>query len=342
MNAEKNLDKIAKYLSDNMVSEEREELFAWVEEDTEHKALFEESLEVWEAAVPPEVPLKVNTDAAWSKMERRMTNKQQLEEAESTLEVVSMIRPILRVAAAAILLLMAGLWYFRDYEASKIKEAAIVLTSPTETTTVDLPDGSKVWLNKKSELKFNKLFEQRIVELKGEAFFEVAKKEGQSFEIYAGDSKTTVLGTSFNIRAYPEEKFVEVAVATGKVNFVAEHQQEKPTILTKNQYATYSKATTEVKREVGSQINAIIWKNQELYLEGNTLGEIIEDLERYFNIEIEVINPILLQCDWKSDVKKYTKPNLDTIIQQINFGNPYTFEKINTTTLRVSGKNCRK
>lgn len=340
MNAEKKLDKIAKYLSDNMVPEEREDLFAWVEADTNNKVLFEEALEVWEAASPPEMPLKVDTDAAWSKMERRVTNKRQLEEAESTLEVVSMIRPLLRVAAAAILLIMAGLWYFRDYEPSKIKDAAIVHTSPTQTTTVDLPDGSRVWLNKKSELKFNKLFEQRIVELKGEAFFEVAKKEGQSFEIYAGDSKTTVLGTSFNVRAYPEESFVEVAVATGKVNFVAEQQEEKPTILTKNQYATYSKATTQVTKESGNQINAITWKNQELYLEGNTIGEVIAPLKRYFNIEIDVSNPALLRCDWKFDRTKYTNPKLNTIIKQLNFGEVAQFKLIDTTTLQVSGENC--
>jgi len=277
MNAEKNLDKIAKYLSDNMAPEEREDLFAWIEEDTQNKVVFEEALEVWEAA---EAPLEVSTDAAWSNMERRMTNKQQLEEVQSTLEAVSIIRPLLRIAAAVILLVMAGLWYFRDYEATKIKNPSIVLTSPTETTTIDLPDGSKVWLNKKSELKYEKLFEQRIVELTGEAFFEVAKKEGQSFEIYAGDSKTTVLGTSFNIRAYPTESFVEVAVATGKVQFDANNLQSDRAVLTKNQYATYSKETTQLSKEARIQENAINWKHQELYLEGNTIGEVIEPLKR--------------------------------------------------------------
>jgi len=341
MNAEKKLDKIAKYLSDNMVSEEREDLFAWIEEDTENKVLFEEALEVWEAAAPPEKPLKVNTDAAWSNMERRMVKTQQLEEVQSTLEVVSIIRPLLKVAAAAILLLMASLWYFRDYESSTIKYASVI-TSSKETTTIDLPDGSKVWLNKKSELKYKKQFEQRIVELKGEAFFEVAKKEGQLFEIYAGDSKTTVLGTSFNIRAYPTESFVEVAVATGKVQFEANNSQEIPAILTKDQYATYSKETTKIAKEAGRQVNAISWKHQVIYLEGNTLGEVIEALKRYFNVDIEVTNLNLLKCDWKSDVRKYMNPNLETIIKQLNFGTPYTFEKINATTLRVSGKNCGK
>lgn len=340
MNAEKKLDKIAKYLSDNMVPEEREDLFAWLEEDKANKAIFEESLEVWELTNAPEKPLKLDMDAAWSNMESRVTKQKQLEEVQSTLEVVSLLRPLLRIAAAAILLVMAGLWYFRDYEASKIKDAAIVLTSPLETTTIDLPDGSKVWLNKNSELKYEKLFEQRVVELKGEAFFEVAKKEGQRFEIYAGDSKTTVLGTSFNVRAYPEETFVEVAVATGKVHFSATNQKENQAILTKTEYATYSKETTEVKKQLGAPLNAINWKNQELYLEGTTIGEVITSLERYFNIRIDVLNPVLLKCDWKSDKRKYTQPDLETLIQVLNFGTPHKFEKITPTKYKVSGENC--
>jgi len=341
MNAEKKLDKIAKYLSDNMVSEEREELFAWIEKDTKNKVFFEEALEVWEAAAPPERPLKVNTDAAWSNMERRVVKKQQLEEVQSTLDVVSIIRPLLRIAAVAIFIVMTALWYFRDYETSRLKNP-IVFSAPIETTTIDLPDGSKVWLNKKSVLKYEKLFEQRIVELEGEAFFEIAKRAGQSFEIYAGDSKTSVLGTSFNVRAYPTESFVEVAVATGTVQFEANNQQEKETVLTKNQYATYSKVTTEISTEARQQENAINWKHQELYLEGNTIGEVIDPLKRYFNIKIEVTNPTLLKCDWKFDKTKYLNPDLDTIIELLNFGGIATFEKINATTLRVSGKNCGK
>ena len=337
MSTEKNLDKIAKYLSDNMHPEERESLFEWVEKSSDNKQEFEDALATWNAMDGMKDPISVNSDAAWGKMEQRVEQSRHLEEAKNTLEVVSIIKPILRIAAAAILLLMAGLWYNRDYTSV---EMTTVHTQATEKTTIDLPDGSRVWLNEHSVLHYATKFDKRAVRLEGEAFFEVSKKEGQTFEIIAGDSKTTVLGTSFNVRAYPEESFVEVAVETGKVQFASLQKEEEKAILEKKEYATLSNRTTKVIKQKGTKPNAKAWKSQALYLGEAKMDQAVEALERYFAVDITVKNKAILNCSWGSTINQLSKPNLETLIKQINFGNPYEIKQVAPKRYILSGEGC--
>jgi len=342
MSTDKNFDKIAKYLSDNMVSEEREDFFAWVEKEPANKKLLDDSMEIWETAEEPAVDFEIDIDKAWSNMDTTIGQNRHLEEANQTLEVVSYIRPLLRVAAAAILLLMAAVWY-RDYQSvSASLEEAIVLTQPAEKTIVELPDGSKVWLNEESQLKYIKKFEDRVVHLVGEAFFEVAKKDGASFEIYAGNSKTTVLGTEFNLRAYPEEEFVEISVEEGKVLFEAEKHRENKAILTQHENAVYTKASEEVDKLTDNQPNAAAWKKRELDFGNAKMGPAITALERYFNIEIEVENESILNCSWVDTMSKVPNPDLDTIFQQIDYATNYSFKhKGGNKYLLSGGTGCK-
>lgn len=336
MSTEKNLDKIAKYLSDNIHPEERESLFEWVEKSNDNKQEFEDSLATWNAMDGMKDTFSGNSDTAWGKMEQRLEQSRHLESATNTLEVVSIIKPLLRVAAAAILLLMAGLWYNRSYAPNEM----VFSTQETEKTTIDLPDGSRVWLNENSVLYYAKKFDKRKVRLEGEAFFEVAKKDGQIFEIIAGGSKTTVLGTSFNVRAYPKESFVEVAVETGKVQFASLQKEEEQAILEKSEYAILTKVTTKVVKQQGTKPNAVAWKNEALYLGEAKMGQAIEALERYFAVNITVENEAILNCSWGNTIDQLSKPDLNTLIEQINFGNPYVIKQIAPKQYILSGDGC--
>jgi len=337
MSTDKNFDKIAKYLSDNMVSEEREDFFAWVEKDADNKKLLDDSMEIWETAEADADDFDIDMSAAWGDMDAKLAGKRNITEAEQTLEVVSYIRPILRVAAVGILLLMAAVWY-RDSVSGPLEE--VVITQPAENTTIELPDGSTVWLNENSELKYHKHFEDRVVHLVGEAFFEVAKKDGASFEIHADHSVTTVLGTKFNVRAYPEEDFVEVMVEEGKVLFESEQQKESKAILTENEYATFTKQTEIVQKASNTQTNATAWKNKELDFSDGKMDQTIAAIERYFNIEIEVTNPTILNCSWVHG--KIPNPELQTILEQIKYGssNAYSFKRIGDKKYTLSGNGC--
>ena len=150
---------------------------------------------------------------------------------------------------------------------------------------VVLPDGSKVWLNAASSLKFPAAFtgNERRVELTGEAFFEVVKSRKQ-FIVQTGELDVTVLGTSFNVSAYAEDKDIATTLVTGHVR-LSGGQVNGVTNLTPGKRALFSKAS---KNMVVSEVDTetyIVWKEGKLYFESEELETIITKLGRWYAIE---------------------------------------------------------
>ncbi|MFK7978634.1 MAG: FecR domain-containing protein [Saprospiraceae bacterium] len=336
MKEEQNLNNIAKYLSDNSDSKDREALFAWVKEDPANKTLLEDSMEVWEASEPTELEFQPNIDAAWNKMDGRLQTARATSNSEAIIRPIAFFKPWMRIAAAAVILLGTALWQYPSFSSGEMIERQ---TIAQEKTTIDLPDGSKVWLNQNSSLQFEKTFDKRIVYLEGEAFFDVAKKNGQSFEIFAGDSKTKVLGTSFNVRAYPDENKVEITVETGKVDFSAENDAKENVLLTKGDFATYTKTSQEVQKLALTKLNAAAWKKGALQFDDTNLEEVVESLERYYNIEIKVTNNKIFNCIL-SITQTHDKPVLEELFELLEYTNDLKIEQTADATFSVSGKGC--
>jgi transmembrane sensor len=136
----------------------------------------------------------------------------------------------------AMLLIVFGLsFYFNpktDNNLSRIKsdiplsDWAKYENSSAKILKISLPDGSTVWLQPKTHLSYNQSDRvYRQVNLKGEAFFDVKRDEARPFLIYSGKMTTKVLGTSFNVKAYPETEKFEVSVVTGKVSVMNESEK---------------------------------------------------------------------------------------------------------------------
>lgn len=339
MKEEQNSNKIAKYLSDNIDSREREELFAWIKENPENKTLFEESMQVWETAEASELDFQPNTDTAWRKIDSRLQKARQADEVnEATIRPISSRRTWLRMAAAVVFLGLAW-WFTQTGDNTGIIERQ---TIAQEKTTIDLPDGTKVWLNQNSTLRYKKLFDKRVVNLEGEAFFDVAKMNGKPFEIFAGNSKTKVLGTRFNVRAYPKEKRVELMVEEGKVEFSAESEPTENILLVANEYGIYTKETQEIEKAELAKINAAAWQKGALRFNNTRMEEVIESLERYYDIEIAVTNKAVYNCKWDNTVT-YQQPNLDSIIYQIKYATSdvVDIQYQKNRLYKISGEGCK-
>ncbi len=336
MKEEQNLNKIAKYLSDNSDSKEREELFAWVKENPENKALLEDSMEVWEVAESSDLEFQPNMDAAWGKMDERLQAARDNQKPEAQVHSIARSRFWMRYAAAAVILLGIAFWQYPNLGTKSLEKTH---TLAQEKTTINLPDGSKVWLNQNSTLQYEKRFDKRVVYLEGEAFFDVAKMNGKPFEIFAGDSKTSVLGTSFNVRAYPDENKVEIAVETGKVAFSAENKPVERTLLAKGDFATYTKSNQKVEKLDLTKLNAAAWKKGALRFKNSQLTDVIESLERYYDIEIEVDNNKIYNCIW-NNTKTYEKPKLEELLKLIEYTNALKIEREGDQKISFSGQGC--
>ncbi|NDF46439.1 MAG: hypothetical protein EB125_12360, partial [Betaproteobacteria bacterium] len=154
--------------------------------------------------------------------------------------------------AAVFLLIIAGWWIFRPASETKREIAAInqnqVSTRPASKTKLTLPDGSKVWLNASSKLTYGNGFgeKHREIWLEGEGYFDVARNPDKPFIIHTSVLDVKVLGTRFNLKAYPDEATTETSLLHGSVEVVLHKQPGKVIRLVPNQKLVVQNALAQL------------------------------------------------------------------------------------------------
>jgi ferric-dicitrate binding protein FerR (iron transport regulator) len=215
-----------------------------------------------------------------------------------------------------------------------------VATGERETKEVMLPDGSKVWLNGASTIRYERQPEataQREVWLAGEGYFEVAHNPRQPFMVHTQQAVTQVLGTSFNVRGYPDDSTVEVGVLSGKVAFSAQaNKLSQKVILQPGNGAVFSKVHNTVQKTEENNPNLLAWKTHQLIFDDAPLQEVIFTLEKYFDVLIKADNPSLLKCRFKGTFKD---ARLEDILEVLQVTMHLSAEK-KASQYILSGKGC--
>ena len=149
-----------------------------------------------------------------------------------------------------------------------------------------LSDGTRVWLNADSELEYPVEFvkKERIVKLSGEAYFEVAPNPEQPFIVEAGGIQTRVLGTSFNIQAYRNEKSVYTTLLTGSIQ-VAVADGGDAVVLTPGREAIWEKGSGAIQVEAVNAEDAIAWRYGNFIFEEEDIEVVMRMLSRWFEVE---------------------------------------------------------
>lgn len=168
-----------------------------------------------------------------------------------------------------------------------------------------LEDGTRVWLNAVSELKFPVRFdtEKREVFLKGEAFFEVAEDAGHPFYICTPEARVKVLGTSFNVAAYSDEQQVEVALVKGKVCFMPQWAEE--CILQPGQVARFDKESREVSITRENVEAIVAWRSGVFHFENMPLEHLFLRLSRWYQVEFILERPEMADMRFTGAIMKY-------------------------------------
>jgi hypothetical protein len=153
-----------------------------------------------------------------------------------------------------------------------------------------LPDGSKVWLNASSSIRFPSAFAvtERKVEITGEAYFEVAKDKKKPFRVKFNDSEVLVLGTSFNIMAYADEKASKTTLVEGSVSIQNVGRKAK---LKPGQQAAIL-LTGQIKTNYIPVDEAVAWRNGMFYFKNADIEEVTRQLSRWYDVEIEFRGPV--------------------------------------------------
>ncbi|MDR1373133.1 MAG: FecR domain-containing protein [Dysgonamonadaceae bacterium] len=202
-----------------------------------------------------------------------------------------------RVAAcaAAVALLVFVTWQTaRSTISDPVTQTAVwqELYAPAgQRARIKLPDGSTVWLNAGSTLRYPSIFTgKRKVNLTGEAFFDVAHDVGKPFVVATASLEITALGTQFNVYSYPDAEYTSTSLVDGSVEV---RSLDKPggTVLIPNQQLVYAGGQFRMEDIDKDQL---LWKEGIYTFKGQNLENIIRKLELYYDVDIVVTNPRIL------------------------------------------------
>lgn len=151
--------------------------------------------------------------------------------------------------------------------------------------SVVLPDGTRVWLNAASALKYPSAFtgDERRVELSGEAYFEVKKNTEMPFRVYARGMELEVLGTHFNVMAYPNEKEIRTTLTEGAVKL----QQGKASIqLQPGSVASIAPGAENFEQHTANEAHELAWKNGLFSFNKADIPTIMRQIERWYKVKV--------------------------------------------------------
>jgi ferric-dicitrate binding protein FerR (iron transport regulator) len=256
---------------------------------------------------------EINVDKAWNNVFSRMNESEHV--TENVRGRVFLLRgAFIKVAAIALVILSLGFaaTYLVNPELFS-KKITIASGNDEKNIEVELPDGSRIFLNRNSVFSYRSNFGGRIrnVTLMGEAFFEIAPDASRPFIIDAGNARVRVVGTSFNVITSNSKSAVEVFVKTGKV-MLSNNSDSKSVALEPGYVGTIDAEITG--KELNKNPNYLSWQTGLLVYNGQKLDVVFSDLKRVYNLDIEVDDPSILENRWTSPIDNQPQ---ETIIRLI-------------------------
>ena len=205
-----------------------------------------------------------------------------------------------------------------------------------QTVSIQLSDGSKLWLNSGSTITFPKTFSTKIREVtltNGQAFFDVAHESKRHFIVHTKTLDVTVLGTSFDVKAYANDVQAKVSVKSGKVGVTLRDNPKQPAVmlLPDKQFVVQNKNPEYRINEISAPAVAT-WKDNRTILEDELLSEVFNALERKYNQHIVVENVKL--SEEKISVTLDNQPLAD-VLKVLSFSKKFNYFQLNDSTIVI-------
>jgi transmembrane sensor len=231
--------------------------------------------------------------------------------------------------AAAILLLpliIAGgllYWHLKSVNSLKSEQPVVstIFAPMGSRVSFNLPDGTTGMLNSGSYISYSLPFSNnRNIKLEGEAWFEVNHDADHPFEINTGNSTVKLLGTSFNLSAYPTENYVEVVLKEGKVEFQDKSNGKKEMVLPSErlilQEGKISKSVTEPEKYY-------LWTKGKLVFRSDPMAEVARRIERWYNVRITIADKELEKYSFRAT---FQDDKLEDVLRFISMTSPIRYE----------------
>jgi transmembrane sensor len=334
----------------------------WLNDNPENANITFELIDVWQSTSSLNTKHKYDSRKAWALL------KSQLEPERG--KSAGILKSSLKYAAVGLITIMftVGISYLVFQRSNTFSVSYQEMTVPFGSRSkISLPDGSQVWLNAGSKLRYNNSFNSgnRLVRMEGECFFTVVKNPDQPFIVQAPGIEIRAIGTQFNVKAYPDEDIIETTIVEGIVqvqtlkktknkrgeitllanqcayflrqNLDNANQNKKNIVpdLTDEAFERTNSRLVDVKQNVKSEIQTS-WKDDRLILEKEKLSTLARKLERKYNVTI-------LFTDEKAKNYVFSGVLINTTLEQtlniISLTSPIQYSNNeNTITIRENNK----
>ena len=266
---------------------------------------------------------------------------QHIEDPASTVESKKRTGVLWLAWAAAILIIMGiGIYFKNSGSPSATAELAEGKSKSVPFNRyISLPDGSTVILQAGSSLTYNGNFKgnTREVSLLGEAYFDITKDTSRPFIIHTGEVQTIVLGTAFNIKAWPEQKNITISVTRGKVKVARKAQLLA--ILTANQQVVYHPGQDkEELKNVDANELVTDWTKKDMVFNVISFEKIAEMLMNRYDVKIQFANPKMRKCDLRANFSG--TESLEHVLSVLCKVLGADYHKINDKQIVIEGNDC--
>jgi transmembrane sensor len=350
---------IVRYLKNEISEDEKRDLFKWVYASSSNEKYFYTLKDIWETARYNQIAAGAETDKEWEKLTLTALKK----ETENFSQRKSVGRILYRaVQIAAIIIIAFGVGFLvQKYlpEENAFTHLNVPLGAKLQ---IELPDGSQVWVNSGSALKYPTNMDAKEVDLflEGEAFFDIVKNPKRKLNVRTSTLNIQVLGTRFNVKSYNDEDVVETTLVNGSISItgkVGNKKIEKPILLKSNEQAkliksegkfsledTNAPANIEDKpdtkendvemtaSEIQPRINIsenidvekfFSWKDNKLVFRNEPLESLVRKLERWYNVSIKIQDPDLKKSRYTGTFENET---IEQAIKALSISLPFKYK----------------
>ena len=347
--------ELATLLFQNKISQEQSEVLQVLsEKNDDNRKYFRSIQDSWIAtALYPDSKADTDTIETWNNISGKLDwfSEQKVQNTKKS----KIFLRLIRIAAMWLFLVFIGAtgsWFILNKPIEKSTSDILEITTPLGSRSmVRLPDGSKVWLNAGSKIRYsqNAFRKNREVYMEGEAYFDISKRHGDQFIVKTSDINIKVYGTRFNVRSYPEENEIQTTLVEGSIAIEQKTgpKSEKQLLLEPNQTAIFYKKIenkpvenaempekVKVDRPLPLKNHVIInpepepiiktsWKDENWVIEAKRLGDLAVDLERRYNVNITFKDESMKDFKYSGTLANET---FDQVMKIVQLSAPVQFE----------------
>jgi ferric-dicitrate binding protein FerR (iron transport regulator) len=316
---------IARCISGEASAEEYKELHIWIEASKENFAVFQQYRNIWDNSENQEKLKMIDVNKSYQTVMRQVDKKSSFSAIWKYWRNIAAILLIPLIAGNLCYLLISS----KDSEKDKGPVYNEIYASFGTRSAINLPDGTSLWLNSGSSLKYPEKFKgaERRVFLNGEAYFEVESNPKKPFIVETSSLSVRATGTKFNVSGYNTDNETDVTLISGKVEvkMTDDLYNQNTSELKENQHLSFNKNDGTSSIITGDTYKYVSWKDGKLIFRDEPLSYVAKKLGQVFNVDIELKGKELQNYRYRATFKD---ESLEEILKLLKISSPVDYTEV--------------